>query len=199
MTSKLKRMFLRKKIIITIIILILGLSAGLYGIQALNKPAEGVVNQDFNQPIAPYKQPSEILKEFKSTYFTSKYPSRYELQVNQNKSASLESWIVIAHQAIGQGPSSKIGISVTNLPNGGVKEDSAYKQFEAFKEIYTLTKETHNGKAVVVAERTDPNYEHTILWENSAYLLTASLTSGQKNSQLVSELNVILDNLMWAE
>lgn len=197
MVIKLKRIVKRHKkwLFILMALAVLGIAI-IYVMKMISKPADGVVNEGISQPlpVAP-----AVFKDFKSQYFTSRFANRYELQVNQNKTASLESWIMLAHQIMGQGPGAKIGVSVTNLPAGGVKEDGAYKQFEAFPAIYTTTTEKHQSQDVVVAERTDTNYEHTALWAHGAYLATFSLTSGQKNDQLVTELNTILDNLIWAQ
>ena len=197
MIKKLMHVMLRRKKLLFLIAALTVLGSGIfYGVQTLNKPAEGVVHQDNGQSslLAP-----TILKDFRSQYFTSKYPSRYGLQVNQNTTASLESWILLAHQIMGQGPGSEIGISIVKLSVGGVKEDGAYKQFEAFPNLYTLTRETHQSEEVITAERTDPNYEHTVLWAHGSYLATFSMTSGQKNDQLVTEINMILDNLVWSK
>ena len=129
--------------------------------------------------------------------FTLKYPGRYELQISKNSYASLSSWILITHQALGFGQASKISISIANLNSGGIKEESAYKQAEAFPENYGISNETYSGEQVTILERSDPSYEKTILWPHNGLILTISLTSAEKTDSYIQELGAILQSVDW--
>lgn len=184
----------RIRIIFVVILLALLVGILALGLRALNNPAVGTVNENLNQ--SETTKPV-VLKDFDTVYFSTKYSGRYSLQKNNNQSASLDSWVLVAHQAIGVGPSGIMSVTIAKLPTGGVKENSAYKLFEAFPDVYDVANETHASQTVVVAERTKDNYEHTALWSRGVYLLTVSVTSNQKNDLLVQEFNTFLDNLIW--
>jgi hypothetical protein len=91
----------------------------------------------------------------------------------------------------------KISVVVATIPIGGVKEGSAYKQFEAYPDTYTLVKDIYGNEEVIIATRTSSNFEQTALWAHGKYLATFSLTASEKTDQLISELTVILSNLVW--
>lgn len=182
----------KKKLIIWTLILAV-LSGGVYYVlRALNSPAEGTVYQTTAQSSTP-QQP----KDFDSQFFTSKYPSRYTLQKNQNPSASLESWVLVAHQVLGEGPGSKIAVATSNIPTGGVKEGAVYKNFEAHPETYTISIPNYSNEPVILATKNTTEYEQTALWVHGKYMASFSLTSGQKTAQLEDELETILKNLTW--
>lgn len=183
------------RICLGLILLIVLAGLGYKGTKILSGPAEGIVTQNVERTEA--EQKIVMTKDLVNSYFSAKYAGRYELQTNTNKSASLQSWLLVARQAAGAVPAGIISITIVYLPTGGVKEDSAYKQFEAFKDIYTLSKRTYSAEEVVVADRTETNFEHTALWAHGGYLLTASMTSNQKNELLLSEFDAILDSLKW--
>lgn len=162
--------------------------------KSLNGPAEGTVSVSTIQDDTANEVP---LKPLIGTFYSTKYPGRYELQSSSKNSASLEAWLLVARQAIGIGPSGVISMTVATLPPGGVKEDGAYKQFEAFKNLYTLTTRNYSGEEVIVADRTETNFEHTVLWPHNEYLLTMSMTSPVKNDVLLAEFETILSSLVW--
>ncbi len=180
-----------KLIIWTVVLVVIGGSI-FYLLRSLNSPAEGTVYQTTAQASEPLE-----LKDFKGQYFTTKYPGRYSLQKNQNPSASLESWILIAHQVLGEGPGSKIAVTVASLPSGGAKESSPYKLFESQPETYTIGIPNFSNEPVIIATRVNAGYEQTALWAHGKNMAIISLTSGQKTDQLEEELETILNNLVW--
>ena len=182
--------------IITLTVALLAMGSFLYIKHLANSPALGTValNTDISNQ---YETTTKALKTFSSDYFSFQYPARYSLQTNQNKSASIASWNLIAHQVIGEGPGSIISVTISNVPKGGVTEDSAYKLFSAFPDRYKLTKPTINKDEVVIAEQVSPSYGRVALWAHGKYLATFSLTSGQQNDLLVNELDTILKNVQW--
>jgi hypothetical protein len=184
-----------KKIIAWVAVIILLISIGLNVVHKLNQPSVGVIKEVTPVELTTQKISSKTLK---SDYFSFNYPGRYELQqTKDNSSASLESWILIAHQALGLGQSSKISISIVELSVGGVKEDSAYKHFLAFPELYIVSNSLLSGEPIVISERTNPSFEHTVLWPHGRYLLTISLTSAEKSDELITEVGAILRSFAW--
>lgn len=137
------------------------------------------------------------LKTLHTPYFSLEYSDKYTYQTNQSPSASIDSWILLAKQALGLGLASKIAISLTNAPVGGVKEDSAYKLFASRPELYTISDATYRGETVVVGKRTTPTYEQTVLWPHGQYLLTISLTSGGDLETVIAEQEALLNSVAW--
>lgn len=194
--SKLQKIIHKKrKIIVWLVAVVMVCCLGAYLMHRLNQPPIGVIKESPSSNKRSLKKAST--KTLKSSYFLLKYPERYEIQSSHNKSASSESWIFIAHQALGLGQSSKISMSIVELPLGGVMEDSAYKHFSAFPELYTITTSYYSGESVVVGERTNPSFEKTVLWPHGKYLFTVSLTSAEGSQEFTAELESILRSVVW--
>ncbi len=183
----------RKKFVIFLVAGLVAVGGVLYGINILNTPAEGKVSVATVTP----KRKQTPRKDLVSQFITFKYPGRYTQETNANKSASLESSFLTAHQVINEGPSTKVAVTIAKLPDGGATEDSAYKQFVAFPNYYTITNEKFHEEPVIIASRTDPNFEQTALWAHGQYLATISMIAGQRTDQLSSELRAILGGLTW--
>lgn len=191
---KKQQTLLKKKLVVSGVTVILISGTAFYAIKLLSRPVEGVINEQVNEKPVLQEIAPKILN---SDYFSLTYPGRYELQASDDNFASLQSWILIAHQAIGLGQASKISISVAVAPVGGVTEDSAYKLFAAFPETYTIKNTSYGGEPVVVGLRSDASFEHTVLWLHGSKLLTVSLTAGGETEQLIAELELILQSVNW--
>ncbi|CAN5379437.1 hypothetical protein BH10PAT3_BH10PAT3_3010 [soil metagenome] len=187
-----KKIRLTKKYTILLVILVLLVGSVVFAVRALNSPAYGTVS-DIAAP-EPKKIP---LKRITGKYISFEYPGRFEEVSNQNQTASLEHWILIARQGLGIGQSGQINMAVSNLPAGGIKETDTYKLHHAFPERYTVTDLEYNHEPVTLTIRTDPTYERIILWPHGKLLLSASLTSSLKNEQLIKELDDLLKGLKW--
>jgi len=190
----LKAKLINKKVIIPLVIILVIVGAMLLLIRSLNSPAEGVVGVT-SQKNANEPPPSP--KKLSGKYIAFKYPNRYEQIAKNSTSASLEHWTLYGRQALGPGPSAQISVIVTTLPNGGVKEDSAYKLYAAFPDKYKLTETTQDNEKVIIGTANGAEYIRTALWEHKNLLLTVAFSSNQENEQLVTEMNALLASVDW--
>lgn len=166
----------------------------LFMVNRLNQPANGTIIQT-NTTELTTPQPS--VRALDSKYFTAQYSGRYRLLPSTEASASLQYWTLVAHQESGGNIQRKLSVIVTRLPKGGVKEDSAYKLYNAHPELYQLTQATYGGEAVFVAKRTDPTFQQTVLWSHGEYLLTVSLTAATETDIANDEFQSLLTSLRW--
>jgi len=86
---------------------------------------------------------------------------------------------------------------ITALPAGGVKDDSAYKLYNANPALYKLSQVSYGPDPVIIAKRSDSGYQQTVLWPHGSYLLTVSMTAGTETPLLDSELQTVLSHLRW--
>ncbi len=192
-----KKVLSRKKVklsvgLLLLICAVIGLTAAVLHI--MRQPANGdVIKTNPTELTTP--QPS--VRTLDSKYFSTQYSGRYQLLPSTNASASLQSWTLVAHQEAGVGIQRKLSIVITKLPDGGVKEDSAYKLYAAHPELYQLSQAVYANDSVFVAKRTDTSYQQNILWPHDGYLLTVSLTSASQTDLADSELQSLLTALRW--
>lgn len=181
----------RKKIIILGAVTAVTITTAL-AIRALNTPAVGTVTQ-----VMPATEKAPDNKTATGKYILFKYPARYSEASNKNQSASLEYWILVTRFGQGTGQTGQISLNITNLPEGGVKEDSSYKNIHAFSDKYKLTDKSINNEPVIIATRMDPSYERTALWPHKKLLLTATLTSSVDDVQLNKEFDELLNSVQF--
>jgi len=187
-----RRWFSKKRLIVLSILAIIA-GAAVYAVYYISQPAVG--NVAVTKTSDPSLKPASY-KTLDSPYIKTQYPDRYEVQ-KQNASASLDAWILVAHQKSSVLEASQISIIVTTLPAGGVKEDSAYKLFEAHPELYTLKQTTYSEGLAYTAKRTSPTYQQTVLLPHGKYLLTVGLMAGRETDLLDSELQGLFTSLSW--
>jgi hypothetical protein len=181
----------RVKFWVTFVVLVLLATGSLFAWRSFNMPVEGTITP----PKVPHV-PSAV--QLQTTYFETKYPARYQKKtVPSQQSASLGAWVLVAQQDPGVGQSSRINLTVTTLPVGGVTEDSAYKLFTAEPQYYTLSQSKLGDDPVTIAVRNDPTYQKTILWPHGNYLLTISMLTANEQDQAKNDLQTVLANLHW--
>lgn len=188
----LKRLSRHKKILATVVMVILLVTAIIFIARLVSGPANGTVLK--TAPVQSAGSTSD--KILASKYFTTRYPARYSI-VPTGSSASLQAWTLIGHQATIDQESSKISVIITTLPAGGVKEDSAYKLYDAYPALYKLSQTSFGGDSAIIAERADSGYQQTVLWPHGNYLLTVSLTAGTETAVVDNELQSLLNHLRW--
>ena len=170
----------------------LAVAVAVLAIVSLNKPALGTVTQ-----IAPAEEKIPEKKTITGKNISFQYPARYSESSNQNQSASLEYWILVTRIGQGTGPTGQVSVIITNLPEGGVKEDSSYKNVHAFTDKYKLSDATYNNEPVILAKRVDPTYERVALWSHKKLLLTATMSSSADSEQLNNEFDELLRSVVW--
>ncbi len=185
-------MKLNKKKIVIFSAVVTVVAAISYSVHSLNTPATGTVSQN-----SPAEEKTPEKKTISGKYIDFQYPARFAEASNANQTASLEYWILVSRLSQGAGQTGQISVIITNLPEGGVKEDSSYKNVHAFTDKYKLNDTTYNNEPVSVATRTDPSYERTALWPHKKLLLTATVTSSTQNDQLDKEFNDLLSSVQW--
>ncbi len=193
MSKKTKR---QKAKLLAVTVLISALAVGMALIVAsfFRQPANGtIISTSPGSLTTP--QPSH--RALDSKYFSARYSGRFQLLPESKVSASLQNWTLVARQEAGVGQSAKLSLVITPLPSGGVREDSAYKLYEAHPELYTLSESTYGGESVIVSKRSDPTYQQTVLWPHGNYLLTVSLTSGPESELVNNEFGDMLSSLKW--
>lgn len=180
----------------TVILLVIAVIVGLilFMMNRLNQPANGTIIQA-NTTELTTPQPS--VRTLDSKYFTAQYSGRYQLLPSTEASASLQYWTLVAHQQAGGNIQRKLSIIVAKLPEGGVKEDSAYKLYDAHPELYQLTQVTYSGETVFAAKRSDPTFQQTVLWPHGEYLLTVTLTAATETDTANDEFQSLLTSLRW--
>jgi hypothetical protein len=190
---------LHKKIKILLIVLavvaaMVGMAA--YAVHSLNKPAMGTIKQAEPTDL----QANQVTtKKLSSGYLSASYPNRYGInELSAATSASLHAWMLVAHQASIYEQAAQISIIITNLPVGGVKQDSAYSLYSSRPEIYKLSKATYNNDPVYVSKRSDQTYQKSILWPHKNFLLTITLTTSNETDAINHELDTILKSVKWS-
>lgn len=184
----------RKTLLIVGLMIVLLAGAAIFVVHLVSGPANGTVLKTRPVQSASSAQGDKILA---SKYFTTHYPRRYQLLPNQSPSASLQSWTLVGHQGTVDQESSKISVVITALPAGGVKEDSAYKLYNAYPALYKLSQASYGHDSVIIAKRSDSGYQQTVLWPHGKYLLTVSLTAGTEMALVDSEMQTVLSHLQW--
>jgi hypothetical protein len=159
-----------------------------------NKPVEGTIITQAQQPKTNNASGTKTLK---TAYYATQYPAHYTTLTKPTNSASLDAEMLSAPGQNSSGTSSKIALTVTNLPEGGVTQDSSYNLFKAHPETYKLEQLTVQGEPVYVGTRTIPDYERTYLWAHGTHLLTVALTTDVQSAAADSELQSILDHVQW--
>jgi hypothetical protein len=185
----------RAKLLITLgIILLVSALAFDYSVSKVNQPVEGTI---VHAAQSPTKEAAPASKDLSTVYYSISYPARYELLPAPTPSASLDAEILSAQAQPGFGVTSKLLLTVTDLPVGGVTEDSSYKLFEAEPDIYSFSQETRGSDTTYVAIRAEPDYQKTILWPHGSHLLTITLVTGAQSETTDADLQTVLTNLKW--
>lgn len=186
-----------KKRIILLAILMVIVGVVWLVIHALTGPASGSVSNSTAGDAATSINPIAL----QTNYFTATYPSAYKLaaKLQNNDSASLDHWTLDGQPTPDSPATSHINLIITNLPAGGVTEDSAYKLYQAFPQTYTLSKLTYQGDNGYKATAHDTTYRTFILWPHKKYLLTASLVTPSSNGQADQDFQTVLDSIRWKD
>lgn len=187
-----KRLFTHKKILAAVVVAMLLAGVIISVVHLASGPANGTVLK--TKPVQSAAAPAD--KVLTSRYFTTHYPARYS-EIPTGPSASLQSWTLVGHQGAVDQESSKISVIITALPAGGVKEDSAYKLYNAYPSLYELSQTSYGQDSAIIAKRSDSGYQQTVLWPHGNYLLTVSLTAGTEMPLVDSELQTLLSQLRW--
>jgi hypothetical protein len=188
----------KRLIFMVIIVAVIIAAAGLvYLLPKLNQPVEGSI-------VTPLTQNSKTsgassTKILTTKYYTAQYPVRYTDLTKPTDSASLDAEFLTAHVRGKSGTTSRISFTVTDLPAGGVTEDSSYHLFKSQPAVYTLDQATVQGEPVYVGTRTNPDYERTYLWPHGKYLLTVALSTSASTADTNAELQAIMDHLQWTD
>lgn len=182
----------KKKLIISAAFVLVVLMLFYVVVHSLNSPANGSVTQ-----IAPVTEKAPEKKTIIGKNVSFKYPARFSESSNSTPTASLEYWILVSRLGQGAGQSGQISVTIVNLPEGGIKEDSSYKNVHAFPDKYKLSDLNINNEPVIIATRIDPTYERTALYAHKKLLLTATVTASAQNDQLDREFTDLLSSVAW--
>lgn len=181
-------------LIILILVTTFAFLATKFGFPIINKPVEGTIISR-SRPVRD--DPVLANKQIKTAYYTAEYTPNYVQTKSPVHSASLDAQVLVAQQQDSIGTGSRITLTVTTMPGAGVVEDGAYKAFYAQPDLYTVSEDRRESDVLIIAKRTSPNYEQTILWPHAPYLLTITMVAATASTALDQEVQTIVESLKW--
>ncbi len=110
-------------------------AASIYGLVTANRPVEGTIVYPQKPSKDAVADPNKMLS---TAYYQLMYPPQYQLLPAVANSASLDARALVNRGDSGFSATSRLTVTVTNIPVGGVIEDSSYKLFASQPDTYTL-------------------------------------------------------------
>jgi hypothetical protein len=180
------------------VLVVLG-AGGYYAYKTLNQSTEGTVVQAKPQEEVSQKPVSD--KQLAAKHFTATYPGAYTLQPAPaaGTTTASEVYKLTKHQSNRIGETAVLQLMTEPLPAGGVTESSPYKLYSTHPALYHLNKVDYGDDTAWVAIRTDPTYEHVILWPHAGNLLTISLLASSQSDDIDADLQTLQHSVKWQQ
>ena len=169
----------------------------------LAAPASGhrvAVDRSIAQP-KPHATVQAPASTLDTTYFSLKLPLGYLLQSSQSGGAGMLYTATIIHPSIDG--SRIIGISISQLPAGGLSESSAYRARTLAPQTYAVMPLKVSGESINLATRLDHEAGEVVaFWPHATILATLSISTGMaasESDQVSNEasLRTLLKNWQW--
>jgi hypothetical protein len=143
----------------------------------------------------PTPEPKAGNGQLSGLYITMQYPGVFD-QVSRvkNDNSALEQYNITSSGNYRE----QISVDVSQLPSGGLNDDSSYRYRSINPDLYTPSKATLQGEPVVLMTKSD-NTEQTLFWVHGGYELIIAITSSDVTDNVKAYMSAIMPTIRWKQ
>jgi hypothetical protein len=190
-----RRAIFRKSLWFVIIVSFL-LTCKLF-LDSLSKPTEG--NIEVAQTDTVYSPPPATVT-LSSKYVTLAYPSEFKItnDTKQNPPPGLKEYYLLHAPLRPHASSGQIALSIKDIPEGGLTEDSNYRHY-AQNKAYTMATLRYHDESVVVFTAQAGEYQAIAFWAHQNLLAIVAATNLATTSETTQAdvFHRVLDSISW--